>query len=83
MIDVIAEQLLTLAEAAAKVRVHHTTIYRWVTQGSRGVHLDHLFRGGMMVTSAEALQRFMERVTESRRPHRHSPVDDELKEAGL
>ena len=65
-INIHAEQLLTLSEAARALprlrgdrKVHVSTLYRWI---KRGV-LDAVKIGRTLVTSREALQRFAERTT--------------------
>ena len=70
MIDLQAETVLTLADAARYVprrrrgrKVHVSTLYRWAQRGIRGIKLETLRLGGGLVTSVEALQRFAERLT--------------------
>ena len=75
MIDISAEQLLTLPQAA-RVRphgrlgrpTHPSTVYRWISRGARGgagvVRLEGVRIGGSWYTSREALQRFADRLTE-------------------
>jgi hypothetical protein len=74
MIDIGSETLLTLSQAAAEQpcrrrgrRVSTVTLWRWATRGSNGVILETLQTPGGRVTSREALQRFFETLTESRR----------------
>jgi hypothetical protein len=70
MIEIATEQLLTLA-AAARLRpptragrpTHPSTLARWALRGIRGHHLEVLRIGGTLYTSAEALQRFADRLT--------------------
>src|SRR4051794_15987195 len=71
MIDATMEHLLTLPQAAQTLprrragrKVAASTIWRWARHGVRGVRLEFLQVGGVMMTSAEALQRFYERLTE-------------------
>jgi excisionase family DNA binding protein len=63
MIDLAHETLLNLEQAAERLIVHKTTLYRWITQGSKGVKLEAARVGGRWRTSEEALQRFSERLT--------------------
>jgi hypothetical protein len=56
---------LTFSQAARRLRgtrqdrpVNPSTIYRWYAYGVKGVHLETALRGGVRVTSEEALQRF-------------------------
>jgi hypothetical protein len=72
MIDLRAEQLITLEEAAALRPggrggrpTHRSTVYRWIGTGVRGVRLEGLRLGGRLYTSREALQRFADRLTRS------------------
>lgn len=69
-IDLQTETVFTFAEAAKRLPkrrqgrpVHVATIHRWAKAGVRGVRLESLRLGGGLVTSAEALQRFAERLT--------------------
>jgi hypothetical protein len=60
-----------LPERRGGKRPHRTTLYRWATAGVRAndgavVQLETIRVGGTLCTSAEALQRFFERLTESR-----------------
>ncbi len=70
MIDISSERLLTLAQAA-RIRppgrrgrpTHPSTVYRWIAQGLKSHKLEAIRLGGTLYTSAEALQRFAERLT--------------------
>lgn len=42
-----------------------TTLWRWRTRGIRGVRLESARLGGRVVTSVEAIRRFMRGITES------------------
>jgi len=65
MIDIQAEQMLTIADAARELpgRPHISTLWRWIQRGCRGVKLETILLGGMRYTSREALQRFADAVT--------------------
>ena len=70
-IDPKRERLITLAEAATLYprrqrgqTISLSSVYRHTTRGCRGVVLEWLFCGGMRATSAEAVYRFFERLTE-------------------
>src|SRR4051812_46385075 len=70
MIDTISETLLTLAQAAESLprrrrgrKTHISTLYRWSQSGCRGVRLETVQVGATRCTSAEALQRFFERLS--------------------
>jgi hypothetical protein len=75
MIDLKTEEMLSLAQAAARLPrgrgnrpVHFSTILRWILAGVRGpagekVKLEGIRLGDRWLTSAEALQRFAEALT--------------------
>lgn len=75
MIDLTAETPLSLSEAARQVPpvragrpVHLSCILRWILSGAKGpdgnrVHLRGARLGGRWITSAEAIQEFMEALT--------------------
>jgi len=74
MIDIGSETLLTLSQAAAEQpcrrqgrKVSTVTLWRWATKGSGGIVLESLQTPSGRVTSREALQRFFDALTESRR----------------
>ena len=67
------ETILSLADAASELprrrrgrKPHVSTLYRWMTSGCRGVVLEFIQVGGTRCTSREALQRFFERLSETR-----------------
>lgn len=64
-IDISAESLLTVAEAAKTLpgRPHVATVWRWIYKGCRGVKLATICVGGRRFTSKEALERFVEAST--------------------
>jgi hypothetical protein len=68
-IDPFAEEILTFAQAAARIPrrrqnrpVHAHTVHRWSTIGVRGVRLETTLIGGTRVTSMEALRSFFAAV---------------------
>jgi hypothetical protein len=70
MIDVSSEGVISLAKAAqllparrAGKRPVVTTLYRWTTNGCRGVVLESVQVGATRCTTREALQRFCESLT--------------------
>lgn len=74
MIDLENETVLSLTEAAKQLprrragkRPHVATLYRWANRGLRGIQLETIQVGGTLCTSAEALQRFFERLSSDRR----------------
>ena len=71
MIDIQLERVLTLRQAAGTLPrrrddrpTHESTLARWIDQGLDGVRLEGLWIGATRCTSAEALQRFFQRLTE-------------------
>ncbi len=69
-IDLLTEETLTLKDAAKALprirpgrKIHVSTLYRWISRGVSGVHLESLKLGGTLLTSREALQRFAVRLT--------------------
>lgn len=62
------EKLITLSQAAKMLphRPAASTIWRWMTRGSRGVRLETMSIGGMNFTSVEALERFIAGTTAAR-----------------
>lgn len=60
MIDVARETLLTLDEAAERMRVTKAAVVKWYRIGSRGRRLETVKMGGARRTSVEALARFAE-----------------------
>jgi len=86
------DEFLTLSEAAKRLpaknsgrRLHVAALYRWASNGCRGVVLETIHVGGQRYTSLDALQSFLEAVTERARasvsPRR--PVDARAREAEL
>jgi hypothetical protein len=75
MLDVLREQLISLAAAAATIpparngrKTHISTLLRWIQTGAKApdgslVRLEGLRIGGRWMTSRQALQRFAERLT--------------------
>ena len=70
MIDVCSDELLTL-KAVAKMlpsgragkRVHFSTVFRWATNGVRGVKLETVKVGHTRYTTREALNAFVEHLS--------------------
>lgn len=65
MIDISAEQMMTLSQATRELpgRPAVSTLWRWLQHGVRGVRLETIMVGGVRYTSRESLQRFAEAVT--------------------
>jgi len=97
MIDIHAEHMLTIAEAARELpgRPHISTLWRWVQRGCRGVRLETVLIGGIRYTSRESLQRMVEATTAAAagetpkaqtRPQRARAIEQaekELADAGI
>lgn len=71
MIDIEAERVVTLTEAAELIprrrqhkKCHRATIFRWTRHGLKGVVLESIPIGGTRFTSREALKRFFQRLAE-------------------
>ena len=60
---------------ATGVRPHLATIHRWCTKGSRGIKLESKVLGGRRFATIEAVQRFMDAVTEASEPQEHVPME--------
>ena len=67
---VLSEQVLTTKEACESLSpifgkpIDRTTLYRWACQGIKGIYLEHTKIGGRIVTSREAIDRFIENRSE-------------------
>lgn len=69
MDGLLSENLITLTEAASTLPrrragkpTHPSTLFRWASEGLRGVKLEIVQVGGTRCTSREALGRFFERL---------------------
>jgi hypothetical protein len=64
----IDEDVLSLAEAGASLPRRRTpaTLWRWCAKGLHGVKLEHRWIGGTIVTSRQAVDRFLSDVTAAR-----------------
>lgn len=91
--SVLQETTMTLREVPDYLprrqgrKVHHSTIFRWVTKGARGRVLESILVGGIRYTSVEALHRFfrVEVSTAKLTPplSDHQLAEQALREAGL
>jgi len=70
MINFNTENVISFSEACRRLprrragrRSHPATMYRWASQGIRGVKLETIQIGGTLCTSLEALQRFFEKLS--------------------
>ena len=66
MIDPLADELISLVEAAALFprrrggsKVSTSTLWRWYTRGSRGVRLEVARVGGSVYTTRDAIRNFI------------------------
>jgi hypothetical protein len=73
MIDSTTETLISFSEASDRSprrgrgrKIHISTFYRWATIGCRGIVLETIQVGGSRCTSVEALDRFFQRLSQSR-----------------
>ena len=60
MININTESLLTIGEAADRLRVTAQTLRTYMTSGANGKVLESVRVGGRILTSDGALQRFIE-----------------------
>jgi hypothetical protein len=85
-VDALNEELLTFGQAARRARpkgsrpAAPSTIWRWHSKGIAGVRLETLCLGGTRYTSAEALQRFFDAVTQAR--EEQGPASNSTSELG-
>ncbi len=63
MIDVASETILTIGEAAEKLKVSKATVTNWIKVGGKGLRLEAIKFGSHWRTSEEALQRFGDQQT--------------------
>jgi hypothetical protein len=63
---VLSEDVLTTKQACEELRpifgkpIDRTTLYRWALRGIQGTHLEYTKIGGRIVTSRQAIARFIE-----------------------
>ncbi|MDM4014695.1 DUF1580 domain-containing protein [Roseiconus lacunae] len=63
---VLTEDCLTLSEARSEIkqatgrRPDKTTVYRWVNRGVGGTKLEAVRLGGVIITSRQAITRFID-----------------------
>ncbi len=87
MIDLATEDILSLTAAAKRLphlrgkRIHSSTLYRWASRGVRGVVLETARIGGSTVTSAEALQRFVDSLSRPPTPRTPPPAPSNVSPA--
>jgi Protein of unknown function (DUF1580) len=68
MIDFTIERLIEIKEAPSFIpgKPHLASVYRWFGKGVRGVKLETALVGGRRFTSREAVQRFVDRLSNER-----------------
>ena len=65
------EELVTFQEALSLIPKrngrdpHLSILYRWTSEGLKGVRLEYIQTGGVRCTSKEAIRRFFDRLTEA------------------
>ena len=71
MIDLNTENIVSFAEACERLPrrragrpTHPATLYRWASDGLKGICLETIQVGGTLCTSMEALQRFFEELAD-------------------
>lgn len=57
---ILEETRLTAHEVASRLKIPASRVYGWMSAGFRGRRLESQRLGGRVVTSAEAVQRFLE-----------------------
>ncbi|WP_404309460.1 DUF1580 domain-containing protein [Neorhodopirellula lusitana] len=67
--DILTEDLVTLPQAAKGIPCpagsrppHYTTVYRWTKTGIGGERLESIRVGSQLLTSTQAMSRFLERI---------------------
>ena len=85
MIDLESEQVATLKEAVSLIPpikghkpLNPKTLYNWATKGKRGILLESVPVGGVLVTSKEAILRFFSALDDERQRRfsdRHAYVE--------
>lgn len=69
MVRILTEDVLTLQDARKELaqvtgrRPDKTTLYRWCLKGVRGTKLEHIRLGDRILTSRQAITRFIEART--------------------
>jgi hypothetical protein len=70
MLDLFSEELISLSQAAKILparrdgkKPHVSCLYRWTTQGCRGVRLESVQVGATRCCSKQSLQRFFDQLT--------------------
>lgn len=62
-LSILTEDVISIAdvprELPSKARPHISTVYRWINVGVRGVRLESCRVGSQIVTSRQALTRFL------------------------
>jgi hypothetical protein len=67
MIDVLAEQIMTLEEAAEFLHASKSKVYAWTIHGCRGTVLESIQLGTRRHTTKEAVGRFVTTLSDPKR----------------
>jgi hypothetical protein len=66
---ILTEDVISSSEAQRELRqvlnttLDRSTIHRWMLRGVKGVQLDHVRLGGKLLTSKQAITRFVSELT--------------------
>lgn len=63
--NILYETRQTPGETARKEKKSIATVWRWMLTGCRGVRLESILLGGRRITSKEAVERFVAKLSES------------------
>ena len=65
---ILTEDVITLREAARLLpkRPHHATLWRWANKGVGGIRLESVKQGRDLLTSKQALNRFLRALNADR-----------------
>lgn len=89
MIDLNTEQLLRAADVPDLTwlpkrrngtKLARETVLKWVRDGLRGIHLEHVLVGGVVCTSEPALKRFFVRLS-APPAEQHQPTPEESRDS--
>ena len=90
MIDMHRDRLLTLTDAANRIpgrggkRIAYKTVWKWAKKGVKGIVLETIPIGGILMTSEEALTRFTaDRSGKKTRSNAARPKTDEARVAAM
>lgn len=58
----LTEELCSMAEVAQELKVHVASVHRWRVRGVRGAKLETVRIGGKILTSRQAVTRFLQQT---------------------